>query len=256
MPQTKGQGQSHMTIDKEEGLGKVLAWHMNTVKVIFDKHQYFPQTYHFIDAYAGSGYNKKEQCDGSPLVYLKTVANSGIDSYGWFIEEDDRLSAELGMRVKGYERCEVSKGDNSIIVPQIARKLPKNAFGLIYADPNGIPDFDLLSKISRIPGLEKFDILIRYNSAAVKRNEHQTGGMKMLDHLNRIDKKYWIIRELRPGDIWQWTFLLGLNYGIREWKSQGFIKAITPEGINPGAIEIINKINYTKDERETLGGWQ
>lgn len=256
MPQTKGQGQSSMTADKEEGLGKILGWHMNIVKRIFVKHPYYPAIYHFIDAYAGSGYNEKELCEGSPLIYLKTVATIGIDSYAWFIEKDDKLSAELGRHIKGYDRCEISKGDNARIVPEIARKLPKNAFGLIYADPNGIPDFDLLSKISRTLGLEKFDILIRYNGAAVKRNEFQTD-KKMLDYLREINKKHWIIRELRPGDKWQWTFLLGLNWGgIKDWKSQGFIKAITSTGITAEAEAIINTLNYTKDERETLGGWQ
>jgi hypothetical protein len=140
-------------------------------------------------------------------------------------------------------------------VPTIARSLPENAYGLVYADPNGIPDFDMLSKVSSISKLDKFDILIRYNAAAVKRNEFQTGE-RMLDHISRINKKFWIIRELRPGDIWQWTFLLGMNWdGLKAWKSQGFLYAITPDGIKPEAAEVINELNYTKDERMTLNGW-
>jgi hypothetical protein len=254
MPQMKGQGHSSMTIDKQEGLGKILSQHISVVKVIFDKYPKLPRTYYFMDAYAGSGYNASELCDGSPLIFLKAIVNAGLDYRAWFIEKDEALSTELGKRVKDYrDRCEVCKGDNARIVPQIARTLPRNAYGLIYADPNGIPGFNLLSKISRIPGLEKFDILIRYNAVAVKRNEFQTGKKKMLDHLSEINKSYWIIRKLKPGDIWQWTFLLGMNWGgLNDWRSQGFMYAITPKGITPGAEEIINKLNNSRSQA-TLG---
>lgn len=256
MPRTPGRGHSHATLDKAQGLSKLLAQHVNTVKAILDNYPYFPQKYFFIDAYAGPGYNEEEQCDGSPLIFLKTVKDCGIDYYAWFVEQDTKSVRELRKRIEEYKKCEVSNFDNAQAVPSIARSLPKNAYGLVYADPNGIPDFEMLSKVSRIDELDKFDILIRYNAAAVKRNEFQTRE-RMLDHLSKINKKYWIIREIRPDDIWQWTFLLGMNWGgLKAWKSEGFLYAITPEGIEPEAEEIINKLNYTKDERATLGGWQ
>jgi len=256
MPRTPGRGHSHATLDKAQGLSKLLSQHVNTVKVILEKHPYFPQRYYFIDAYAGPGYNEEEQCDGSPIIFLKTAKDRGIDYYAWFVEQDIESVRELRKRIEGYPDCEVSPHKNAQAVPTIARSLPENAYGLVYADPNGIPDFEMLSKVSRIDELDKFDILIRYNAAAVKRNEFQTGE-RMLDHLRKINKKYWIIREIRPSDKWQWTFLLGTNWkGLKAWKSQGFLYAITPEGIKPEAADIINELNYTKDERTTLGGWQ
>ncbi len=257
MPKTKGRGHSKKaTVDKAEGLSRLLSQHVNTVKRILEKYPTYPQIYHYIDAYAGPGYNEEEQCDGSPVIFLKTAEKLEIDYRAWFVENDIKSVKELRERVKGYRNCEVYPFDNTRSVPEIARGLPDNAFGLVYADPNGIPDIDMLSKVSRILKLDKFDILIRYNATATKRNEPQTG-MRMLDHLSQIDKTHWIIREPRAGDIWQWTFLLGLNWGgLNDWKSQGFLYAITPDGIVPEAADIINKLNYTKDERMTLGGWQ
>ncbi len=256
MPRTKGRGHSRATVDKAEGLSKLLSQHVHTVNVILKKYNYFPQKYFFIDAYAGPGYNEEVQCDGSPVIFLKIAKDSGIDYFAWFVEQDINSVRELRKRIEGYPNCEISSHNNSQAVPAIARGLPENAYGLVYADPNGIPDFEMLSKVSLIPKLDKFDILIRYNAAAVKRNEFQTGE-KMLDHLSKINKKYWIIREISPGDKWQWTFLLGMNWDrLKAWKSQGFLYAITPNGIVPEAADIIDKLNYTKDERMTLGGWQ
>jgi len=212
MPKTPGRGHSHATVDKAEGLSKLLSQHVNTVKRILKKYPTYPQTYHFIDAYAGPGYNKEEQCDGSPVIFLKTAEMLGIDYRAWFVEADIKSVKELRERTKAYPKCEVCPFDNAQTVPEIARSLPDNAFGLVYADPNGIPDIDMLSKVSRIRELDKFDILIRYNATAAKRNEPQTG-MRMLDHLSQINKTHWIIREPRKGDIWQWTFLLELNWG-------------------------------------------
>lgn len=257
MPRTKGAGHSRATIDKATGLSKLLSQHVNTVKKILEKPEYshYPQVYHYIDAYAGPGYNEVEQCDGSPVIFLKTAKTLGMKYRAWFVEKEANLSTELSKRIKDFDSCEVLRGDNANVVPQIARGLPDNAYGLVYADPNGIPNFDMLSKVSMLPELYKFDILIRYNAAAVKRNEPQTG-KKMLDLLSKINKKYWIIRDILPGDIWQWTFLLGLNWpGLSEWRSQGFMYAITPKGIKPEAAELIDKLNNPKSQR-TLGDLQ
>jgi len=256
MPKTKGRGHSRATVDKEAGLSKLLSQHVNTVKRIFEKYPNYPQVYHFIDAYAGPGYNEEEQCDGSPMVFLKTAENLKIEYRAWFVEADIKSVKELRDRIRGYHNCEVCPFDNAKTVPEIARSLPDNAFGLVYADQNGIPDIDMLSKVSRIPKLAKFDILIRYNATAAKRNEPQTG-MRMLDHISKINKSHWIIREPRAGDRWQWTFLLGLNWGgLSDWKSQGFLYAVTPDGIKQEAADIINKLNYSRNEKTTLGGWQ
>jgi len=76
MPKTKGVGHSLVTLDKEEALGKLLSQHVNTVKTILEKYPKYPHVYHYIDAYAGSGYNEEEQCDG----FSCTVALEGGDN--------------------------------------------------------------------------------------------------------------------------------------------------------------------------------
>ena len=55
--------------------------------------------------------------------------------------------------------------------------------------------------------------------------------MEMNDYLKQIDKKYWIIRDILPGDKWQWTFLLGMNWpDMNEWTSQRFYKINSKKG--------------------------
>jgi hypothetical protein len=87
---------------------------VNTVKVILEKHHYFPQKYYFIDSYAGPGYNEEEQCDGSPIIFLKTAKMLGIDYYAWFVEQDTKSVRELRGRIKEYSNCEVSP----LIIPK------------------------------------------------------------------------------------------------------------------------------------------
>jgi hypothetical protein len=71
MPRTPGRGHSHATLDKAQGLSKLLSQHVNIVKFILEKHPYFQQKYYFIYTYAGLGYNEDEQCDDSPDNFSK-----------------------------------------------------------------------------------------------------------------------------------------------------------------------------------------
>ena len=104
-----------------------------------------------------------------------------------------------------------------------------SCFGLIYYDPNGRPDWEAITHLSKNPALSKFDILIRYNAMAEKRN-HQNTGKLLLDYLVSVKKQHWMIRDILPGERWQWTFLLGMNYKIRPWKSQRFHYIDSEEG--------------------------
>lgn len=167
---------------------------------------------------------------GSPTVFLETAKDIEIPFRAWFIDIEANNTTLLKARLGESDNFDILTGDNRLIVPRIAEKLPKHAYGLIYADATNVPDFDLLGYISRLPNLKRFDILIRYSASMVKRTRHLTG-MQMNDYLKQIDKKYWIIRDILPGDKWQWTFLLGMNWpDMNEWTSQRFYKINSEKG--------------------------
>jgi hypothetical protein len=52
----------------------------------------------------------------------------------------------------------------------------------------------------------------------------------MRDYLRKVQKNHWIIRDILPGDKSQWTFLLGMNYQISDWKKERFYKVDSEEG--------------------------
>ena len=53
--------------------------------------------------------------------------------------------------------------------------------------------------------------------------------MVTLDQLRAENSKLWGAVSF-PGERWQWTFLLGVNYKIRPWKSQRFHYTDSEEG--------------------------
>ena len=182
------------------------------------------------------------------MVFIETARDIRIPFKAWFIDIEANNTTLLKARLGESDDFEILKGDNRLIVPKIADKIPKYAYGLIYADATNIPDFDLLGYISRLPNLRHFDILIRYSASMVKRTRHLTG-MEMRDYLKQIDKKDWTIRDILPGDKWQWTFLLGMNWAnMNDWTSQRFYKVNSKKG-----QEIFDLCNNMRKQR-TLDG--
>jgi hypothetical protein len=248
MPVDNGVGHSSATINKQRGFAAILQQHLSTCKMILRKHEGWAwPVYQYIDANAGTGQNPDEECDGSPLIFLK-IANGLALNYDAHLVEINPIN---GMRLKccvaNWNNCKIMIEDNKSAVPRIISAIPRSCYGLLYTDPNGVPDFGLLADVSRNPKLKYIDIVVRYAASSVKRTQHITG-KKMLDYLGTINKKYWIIRELERGDKWQWTFLVGLNWdGLNAWKQQGFHYAHSDRG-----QEIIEQLNYTNAERAEM----
>lgn len=246
MPVVNGIGQSQATVDKQQGLRTILAQHISVCKAIIAK-WHCCDRYQFIDANAGPGCNAKESCDGSPVIFLREVNRVGLGYDAVFIDIDPQHTFALRAAVSNWNHHSVMTGDNRQVIPTVIERLPEWSYGVLYTDPNGIPDFEMLAAASQHPKMEKIDILIRYAGSAVKRNQHITG-MKMLDHLSPINKKFWIVREMERGDRWQWTFLLGMNWnGLKSWKSRGFHYADSPKG-----QQIIERLNYTNGELQQI----
>lgn len=243
MPVTNGVGHSGISLIKQDRLRSFLAQQMNVVLNVWAKYRWANPPYYFVDLNAGPGVIPGSNLNGSPLVFLQTAETVGIEHFGYFIEREPEnvrtLAGRIGLE---SERHKILCGDNKGIIFGGEIDVPRNAFGLFYHDPNGIPDFELLAECARQP---RADILVRLTAAGMKRN-----GRRIYDELKLIAKKHWMVQELAYGDRWQWTFLFGSNTNrINEWRSQGWHYTDNLRG-----RLILQKLNYTNEELDEM--WQ
>lgn len=232
------QGQSNITHIKQRDYQEFLRdlwfkWATNALR-----QPYYPRTLIYIDTNAGSGYNETVECEGSPLVFLNEAKRRGINYHAYLIEKDPALSAELTARVTSYNATSIC-GDNKDVVPDILNEIPKNSLGLIYVDPNGIPDWQMIANASQARYL---DILIRFNSVALIRN-HSNGHLPLSDYLPSIKKQYRYGKDYYHSDRWHWSFLLGMNYEFGGWKKRGWHNLDTPEG-----QDLQDRLTYKKED--------
>ena len=246
MPVLNGIGQSAATIGKQETLKYILMQHLAVVRQILVKYPRTPQVYNYIDANAGCGYNALVECVGSPLVFMEAVDKVPVSHYARFVEIKRENVEQLRWVLDGRNHNEIICGNNKKVVPEIVRQFPPNSYGLLYSDPNGVPDFDMLAKVSRMPQMAKIDILLRFSATSVKRKGSQTGE-RLIEHLKKINKRHWILQSVEKGDPWQWTFLLLLNSDcLNPMRNLGCYYGRTEEG-----QRILEILNYTKEELQT-----
>lgn len=238
-----GIGHSIQTPCKEDGLDKILRQHLCIVENVLRKHTFYDRQYVYVDANSGSGSNPQEGVPGSPIVFLGAVSKRipAIPYYAYFIDQESGNTDSLRRVVFGNSH-EILTGDNADLVPAALRRHPHaKTLGLVYTDPNGVPDFDMLAMASAIQ--PRMDILIRYNSTAAKRNR-----VDLFEELPKVGKGAWIVREIEQGDKWQWTFLFGSNYlNYPEWRKHGFIRTDTNDG-----MDILRRISFTNRELAEL----
>lgn len=250
MPITNGMGYSEATINKQNGLARIIEQHLAICGKIFAKYPRAPQVYYYIDTNSGCGWNPDIDCPGSPIIFLAHATAREIDYRAHFIdiEPGNAQGLRAGMELLKETRSTVHQGDNRRWLRPVLRQIPEGSHGLLYHDPNGLPDLELLAMASQMPQMHKIDILIRCAGTTIKRTKQFTE-RRLTDILASINKQYWIIRELDSGDKWQWTFLFGLNWnGLRAWRSQGFHYIDSVKG-----QAILTKLNYTTEEIAT---WQ
>lgn len=228
MPITKGQGQSDMTPFKQQDLGEFLEfWFPLAKNALRNNPRKFRRTITYIDTNAGSGDNPKHKCPGSPLIFCKQAEKEGVLYHAYLVEQDPDACQELKERVKGYD-AEVICGNNQQIVPTLLDNLYPGSLGLIYIDPNGIPDWELIRQASIHPKMASIDILVRYNTGAVWRNHHN--GYHLNSDIDNLQKRFKWGKDYYPFDRWHWSFLLGMNFEFGDWKKKGWYRLDTQAG--------------------------
>lgn len=250
-------GHSSTTPIKQDHFRNILRTHMNIGVALAKKHYWCGNTYWYFDLNAGPGYDLQMN-PGSPVIFLEEAINRSNGQFkGVFIEEHQDIYTELFMVEKTFALPENVKmylhnDDHDHAMKEYFKiKIKRSLPGLVYADGNGIPNFDLLAKISRQSLFKMMDILINCPAAAIKRSRNcgKTKECRTLQEmLSAIKKKHWIIRE--PYNKFQWTMLIGSNWNqFPSFKKQGFYPIDSLEG-----KEIFEKLNYTKPELQLIKG--
>ena len=209
------QGQSKATRPKQEALAAFLVAHARIVQVIQSKHGW-AGPYCYIETNAGSGWNDKAGCIGSPLVALDQFMQCDRLEYRCTFIEKSRSSVDL-LDERVPDECLVLNADHATALPGL--ELPRNAFGLVYADPNALKDapFEAMRTFFARPEAQRIDALININAHAVYRviagqKAGNPGGYYDLPGImRRVGKRHWWIRQPfnTPGN--KWTFLFGSN---------------------------------------------
>lgn len=248
-PVQNGVGYSNATPDKQDGLQKILQMHMSITQAVMNKHGWVDPKYIYIDAYCGDGEDHSD-VNSSPIVFLKCLKDyvfrytSKIEI--WFIDKNPANIESLRSKMKTIPSClHIECEDSTIYVPQIAKKFVRNnSFGILYIDPNTVPDMGMLEECSRL--MPRIDFLIRMNCTGGKRKQKK---VRVSDIISKTKKTTWLIRRPLQGDIWQWTFLFGTNFSnITAWEKAGFYRLDSLEG-----QDILNHFQYTNQEKIDMG---
>lgn len=257
MPKNGSVGYSDITPIKQSHLKEILDTHIRIVKAIQKKwleSKWAESNYAYYDIYAGPGRINKDF--GSPIIFIDLAKKYKIPYQAILIENNkdtyQMLESTINQRYgEGLPQHILCFGDNEDILKRVINNPPfKKQFGLLYADPNGCPNFRDIAKISNIKQYEKMDILINCPAAAQKRAlkiSKCTGHTQNLsEELLSINKNYWIIRE--PYGNWQWSFLIGTNWdSFPEFRHLGFHRLSTDKG-----REIFMKLVYTAKELASI----
>lgn len=239
MPKSKyPQGQSDLvTESKQRGLS--YAFSLNYM--VARKHADWMPPYIHIDLHAGSGFNEKAGCVGSPVTFAQ-VFSKLADYRAYFIDRDKSQTELLRARPEMQDpRNSVYCSDNAKALQRLldvtarwSEKHCKWQLGSIFSDPNGasVPLAEIIEVAERLP---RMDVMFHWNSIITKRlrGSSDKPGIKpeqiTLEMLPRlVHKQNWLIRA--PLGPHQFAMLIGRNFRGEEWKAGGFYHLDSPEG--------------------------
>lgn len=238
-----GYSTSGNTPTKDVHFREIIKTHLKIVRVITRKYSWAHPDYHYLDLNAGPGIDQNNRV-GSPIEFVSQANAAGVEYAAWFHEENPKTAQRLSNFINS--NCQIVLGDHNETLPKLLPRIPKNAYGLIYADPTGkIPPFELLSKFSRYSKL--IDILIYVSSANIKREYFAPKcecNKRLSQFMAMISKQNWIVRQ--PQAKHQWTFLIGSNWdSFPVFEKLGFHRTTSIEG-----QAIMHRLDTTNKERK------
>ena len=253
MPKVDKVGFGKFTSQKMEVLKSIFDMHLAMTQAVLNNRPAYRQLYKYIDATAGKGYVPESLLHGSPLVFLDAIRTGKF--YKQFevdlIEQEEVNFAELQKNVSEYcqsHRMDYNKivkfhpGNYEDILPKILRFEDNRELGLVFIDHSGdLPNFEAIKILSDLR--PRMEILLYLSARNIKRLHHLTN-KSLLDYMQAIGKKYWLIRKPSKFDRLEWTFLLGSNTGFKDYKRIDFFRLESDE-----AQKFFPKLNLTSKER-------
>lgn len=210
--------------------------------------------FHF-DLNCGSGWNAWEGCVGSPLVFLDSAKENGVNFYAYFIDTSEKAISLLRQHptvIEAGERCRVWKANNRTFIariPALIRRAganPMTAVGSVLIDPNGtdVPVEELARLAQECP---KLDIIVNWNTAIWKFTRVSRKNPNTLDlagFMTRLGRKNWVLSRPFPGCRYQFSLIAGRNHTSRHYSPEaGLVPYDSQEG-----RDLHRFLNYTRRE--------
>lgn len=254
MPKVDGVGHGEFTGLKMETLTSIFDMHLVITQEVLNNHRTWKQVYKYIDATAGKGFVPETTILGSPMVFLKCVNSNKIymPYSAHFIEQSELNIDELKQNFYNQskihnwktENCvDFYPGDYTKILPLLLDSYNDRELGMVFIDHSGdLPNFDTIIEISKLR--PKMEILLYLSARNIKRLHH-VNHKSLLDYMQKIRKRNWLIRKPVKWDNLEWTFLLGSNTDIfKDYKKIDFFRLDSDE-----AQSFFPKLNLTSKER-------
>lgn len=227
-------GRSEYTEIKHSMFEGLMALHSTICESIIREHG---GRYHYIELNAGRG----ESCAIAMGAIRPHVPEALFD----FFEKHPSNAERLHDLFDKDESVRIVPGDHrKTAESHLARIGPGLVNGVLFHDPNGVPELELLERVSRLPSMQRVDLLLYVSATGLKRaRTAATTGYRLTELVERVDKKHWLIGETRGGQ--QWTMLIGSNWAnFPDWKKKGFHKINSREG-----KAIVEKADKTRKEQ-------
>ncbi|MBT3367770.1 MAG: three-Cys-motif partner protein TcmP [Nitrospina sp.] len=237
-----GIGCSRDTILKQNNLRTILKTHFAICKSIMATKYYANKTYQWFDLTAGDGLNPEDGTSGSALIFYEEAILANIIFNAVFIDKSEQNCKLLTERLPERKDITIICGDHKDIMPKFMSNRKQFNLGFVYMDGNGIPNFNILSKISESNWFKNIDLLINCPATAIKRS--RSNKPYLSENIKSINKKDWVIRT--PAGPWQWSLLIGSNWhNFPAWKKHDFYKITSDTG-----QMVFNVLNKSKRERD------
>ena len=232
MPIAEDIGHGEFTETKHAQLEGFLKWHATMVASIIRE---YGGAYRYIDLNAGAG-------EGSPQVALTAIRPLIPGAFFLFCEKNPKNVKAL-KALHGHDpKVVIKPGDHVITAAEYVSSFAGFTHGVLFHDPTGVPNWELLQELSEMPQLARVEFVVYVTATGLKRKRAALGGNSLTELMARIKKKYWLVRS--PQGNHQWTFLVGTNWpALQEWRKQRFYRTDTPTGQS-----ILEKLSLTADE--------
>jgi hypothetical protein len=200
-------------------------------------------TYWHIDLCAGTGFNDRAGCEGSPLVFLRQARSARRAVRAHFCDIERHAVVALEERIAGLSlpplvetRCH--QADNKHFLATVAgiirrtERSPRFAMGTCLLDPNGTkPDVFPLQQLATFAAtFPRIDILVNINLNCLRSclGCHRRGmkgfewAWTIEEFLARVHRKHWMIRNPIEHPGHRFTMLIGRDKETNTCPYSGF----------------------------------